>query len=102
MCVCPLYFQYMDLEIRPTKNMPIWNMNIFKATWLLKHFVNIYDIKHIRMKVKKMLDFQAIKYLLRNWKEIVCRTENTGVILSEEFSMSTVILQKNGRTRILS
>ena len=54
------------------------------------------------MKVKKMLDFQATKYLLGNWKEIVCRTENTGVILPEEFSMSTVILQKNGRTRILS
>ena len=51
-------------------------MNIFKATWLLKHFVHIYDIKHKRMKVKNMLDFQATKYLLGNWREIVGRTEN--------------------------
>lgn len=80
----------------------MWNMNIFKATWLLKYFVNIYDIKHTRMKAKKMLDFQATKNLLGNWKEIVCRTENIGVILPEEFSMLSVILQKNGRNRILS
>lgn len=77
-------------------------MNICKATWLLKHFVNIYDIKYTRMKVKKMLDFQVTKYLLGNWREIVGRTENFWVILPEEFSVSTVILQKNGRTRVLS
>lgn len=33
-------------EIRPTKYKAKQNMNIFKATWLLKHFVHIYDIKH--------------------------------------------------------
>ena len=73
-------------------------MNIFKATLLLKHFVNICDIKCTRMKGKKMLDFQATKYSLGNWREIVGRTENFWVILPEEFSLSTVILQKNGRT----
>lgn len=51
-------------------------MNIFKATWLLKHFVHICDIKHTRKKVKNMLDFQATKYLLGNWREIVGRIEN--------------------------
>lgn len=99
MCVYPLYFQYMDLEIRPTKYMPKWNMNIFKATWLLKHFVHICDIKHTRKKVKNMLDFQATKYLLGNWREIVGRTENFWVILPEEFSMSTVILQKKWKNQ---
>lgn len=53
------------------------------------------------MKVKKMLDFQATKCLFGDWREIVCRTENFWVILPEEFTLSTMILQKNGRTRIL-
>lgn len=59
----PLYFQYMDLEIRPTKYMPKQNMNILEPLGYLS-ILSTSDIKHTRMKVKNMLDFQATKYLL--------------------------------------